>query len=60
MSTPELIFWSACAGTTALVVLLTLADCIYSRTRAFIQAMAYLTGCFLFFSLFSGLFGTAT
>ncbi len=59
MSTPELILWSASVGAAVLVVLLALADCMYSRTRASIQAMAYLTGCFLFFSLLSGMFGTA-
>ncbi len=59
MSTPELILWSASAGATALVVVLALVDCIYSRTQASIQALAYLTGCFLFFCLLSGLVDTA-
>ena len=57
MSTPELILWSACVGAVALVVLLALADCAYSRTRASIKTLAYLTGSFLFFALLSGLFG---
>ncbi len=59
MSTPELILWSASVGATALVVLLALADCVYSRTRASLQTLTYLTGCFLFFALMSGLFGAA-
>ena len=59
MSTPELILWSAGVGATALVVLLAMADCAYSRTRASLQTLAYLTGCFLFFALLSGLFGVA-
>jgi len=59
MLLPELILWSASVGATALVVLLALADCAYSRTRASLQTLAYLTGCFLFFALLSGLFGVA-
>ena len=55
MLLPELILWSASVGATALVVLLALADCAYSRTRASLQTLAYLTGCFLFFALLSGL-----
>ena len=57
MSTPELILWSACVGAMALVVLLALADCAYSRTRASLQSLTYLAGSFLFFALLSGLFG---
>lgn len=46
-------------GAAALVVLLALADCAYSRTRASLQTLAYLTGSFLFLALLSGLFGAA-
>ena len=44
-------------GAMALVVLLALADCAYSRTRASLQSLTYLTGSFLFFALLSGLSG---
>ena len=57
MLPPELILWSASVGAAALVVLLALADCAYSRTRASVQTLAYLTGSFLFLALLSGLFG---
>ncbi len=59
LSTAELILWSASVGAAALVVLLALADCAYRRNRASVQTLAYLTGCFLFFALLSGLFGAA-
>ena len=42
-----------------MVMLLALADCAYSRTRASFQTLAYLAGSFLFFALLSGLFGAA-
>lgn len=60
MSTPELILWSASVGAAALVVLLALADCAYTRTRASLQTLAYLAGSFLFLALLSGLFGAAS
>jgi GGDEF domain-containing protein len=59
MSTAELILWSACVGAAALVVLLALADYAYTRTRASLQSLVYLTGSFLFFALLSGLLGVA-
>lgn len=58
MSTPELVLWSASVGATALVVVLAMADSAYSRTRASLQTLAFMTGCFLFFALLSGLFCT--
>lgn len=57
MSTPELILWSATVGASGLVVLLALADCAFTRTRASFQTLAYLSGCFLFLALLSGLLG---
>jgi GGDEF domain-containing protein len=60
MTTPELILWSATVGAAGLVVLLALADCAFSRTRASLQSLAYLSGCFWFLALLSGLFGVVT
>ena len=55
LPTPELLLWSAAVGAMGLVVLVALADVIYSRTQAAVRALVYLGGCWLFVALFSGL-----
>jgi GGDEF domain-containing protein len=59
LTTPEMVLWSAALGAAALVVLLAAADAVYSRTRASFQTAAYMSGCFVFFALLSGLAQTA-
>ena len=58
MSTADMLLWSAAVGAIGLVVLLALADLAYSRTRAALQTLAYLTGFWLFVALLSGLLAT--
>ncbi|MDO9359931.1 MAG: diguanylate cyclase [Polaromonas sp.] len=55
MNAFETIVWSAAAGSIGLVVLLALADAIYSRSQASLQSLVYLSACWLFFTLLSGL-----
>lgn len=55
MNTAETIIWSAAAGSIGLVVLLGAADAFISRSRASVQSLVYLTACWLFFTLLSGL-----
>lgn len=55
MNTAATIIWSAAAGSMGLVVLLGAADALYSRSRASMQSLVYLTACWLFFMLLSGL-----
>ena len=58
MNTAETIIWSAAAGSIGLVVLLGAADALVSRSRASVQSLVYLTACWLFFTLLSGLAAT--
>ena len=51
----EMMLWSAAAGALGLVVLLALADALYSRTRAASQTLAYLALCWAVVMLLSGL-----
>jgi GGDEF domain-containing protein len=55
MSGAEMMLWSASAGALGLVVLLALADTLYSRTRAASQTLAYLALCWAVVLLLSGL-----
>src|SRR5687768_6721995 len=55
LSSAEMMLWSAGAGAIGLVVLLALADTLYSRTRAALQTLAYLALCWLFVMLLCGL-----
>lgn len=55
MNAAETVIWSAAAGSIALVVLLALVDAVYSRSRASVQSLIYLSACWLFFFLLSGL-----
>ena len=55
MSDAELVLWSASAGALGLVLLLALADALYSRTRAAWQTLAYLALCWLVVMLLCGL-----
>ncbi|MBA4328487.1 MAG: hypothetical protein C0428_09695 [Polaromonas sp.] len=55
MSSAETVIWSAVAGAIALVVLLALVDAVYSRSQASVQSLIYLSACWLFFLLMSGL-----
>lgn len=55
MNTAATIIWSAAAGSMGLVVLLGAADALHSRSRASVQSLVYLTACWLFFMLLSGL-----
>lgn len=55
LSSAEMMLWSAGAGAIGLVVLLALADTLYSRTRAASQTLAYLTLCWLVVMLLCGL-----
>lgn len=57
MSGAEMMLWSASAGALGLVVLLALADALYSRTRAASQTLAYLALCWAVVLLLSGLPG---
>jgi hypothetical protein len=50
-----MMLWSAGAGAIGLVVLLALADTLYSRTRAASQTLAYLALCWLVVMLLCGL-----
>ena len=43
MSTTELLIWSAAVGAIGLVVLLAMADAIFSRTVPALQTLAYLS-----------------
>jgi GGDEF domain-containing protein len=58
MSTAEMLIWSAAVGAIGLVILLAVADLVYSRTRATLQTLVYLTGFWLFVALLSGLLAT--
>jgi len=51
----EMMLWSAAAGALGLVVLLAMADALYSRTRAASQTLAYLALCWAVVMLLSGL-----
>ena len=51
----DMMLWSATAGALGLVVLLALADAFYSRTRAAVQTLAYLSLCWGVVMLLSGL-----
>lgn len=55
MNAAETIIWSAASGSIGLVVLLGVADAVFSRSRASIQSLIYLTASWLFFTLLSGL-----
>ena len=55
MSTAELLIWSAAVGAIGLVVLLAVADALYSRTIPSLQTLAYLGGFWVFVALLSGL-----
>jgi GGDEF domain-containing protein len=55
LSSAELMLWSAGAGAIGLVVLLALADTLYSRTRAALQTLTYLALCWLVVMLLCGL-----
>jgi GGDEF domain-containing protein len=55
MNAAEMMIWSAAAGSVGLVVLLAAADAIYSRNRASLQSLVYLSACWFFFTLLSGL-----
>jgi len=55
MNAAETIIWSAASGSIGLVVLLSAADAAFSRTRASVQSLIYLSACWLFFTLLSGL-----
>jgi GGDEF domain-containing protein len=55
LSSAEMMLWSAGAGAIGLVVLLALADTLYSRTRAASQTLAYLALCWLVVMLLCGL-----
>jgi GGDEF domain-containing protein len=55
MNAAEMMLWSAAAGSIGLVVVLGIADAIYSRSRASLQSLIYLSACWLFFTLLSGL-----
>lgn len=55
MSDGEMMLWSAAAGALGLVLLLALADALYSRTRAAWQTLAYLALCWLVVMLLCGL-----
>ena len=55
LSTPELLLWIATVAAIGLVVLLALADVLYSRTHAAVRALVYLGECWLFVALFRGL-----
>jgi GGDEF domain-containing protein len=55
LSSAEMMLWSAAAGAIGLVVLLALADTLYSRTRAASQTLAYLALCWGVVMLLSGL-----
>jgi GGDEF domain-containing protein len=55
LSSAEVMLWSAAAGAIGLVVLLALADTLYSRTRAASQTLAYLALCWWVVMLLSGL-----
>lgn len=55
LSNAEMMLWSAGAGAIGLIVLLALADTLYSRTRAAAQTLAYLALCWLFVMLLCGL-----
>jgi GGDEF domain-containing protein len=55
LSSAEMMLWSAGAGAIGLVVLLALADTLYSRTRAASQTLAYLALCWGVVMLLCGL-----
>jgi GGDEF domain-containing protein len=55
MTAAETVIWSAASGSVGLVVLLAAADAVYSRSRASLQSLVYLSACWLFFTLLSGL-----
>ena len=55
LSSAEMMLWSAGAGAIGLVVLLALADTLYSRTRAASQTLTYLALCWLVVMLLCGL-----
>lgn len=55
MRTAEMMIWSAVVGSMALIVLLALADALYSRSRSSFNALIYMTGGWLFVALLSGL-----
>ncbi len=55
MNPAEMMIWSAAAGSVGLVVVLAAADAVYSRSRASLQSLVYLSACWLFITLLSGL-----
>jgi GGDEF domain-containing protein len=55
MRTAEMMIWSAEVGSVGLIVLLALADAIYSRSRGALNALVYLSCAWLFIALLSGL-----
>lgn len=55
MSTAELLIWSAAVGAIGLVVLLAIADAMFSRTLASLHTLFYLSGFWIFVALLSGL-----
>ncbi len=55
LSSAEMMLWSAGAGAIGLVVLLALADTLYSRTRAASQTLTYLALCWGVVMLLCGL-----
>ncbi len=55
MTPAEMMLWSAEAGALGLVVGLALGELVWSRTRAAVQAVAYLFFCWLAVMLLSGL-----
>ncbi len=52
-----MMIWSAVVGSMGLIVLLALADALYSRTRSSFNALIYMVGGWLFVTLLSGLPG---
>ena len=55
MLAAEMMIWSAAVGSIGLIVLLAVADALYSRNRSSINALLYLAGGWLFVTLLSGL-----
>jgi GGDEF domain-containing protein len=51
----ETVVWSAGAGSIGLIVLLALADTVYSRSRGALDTFAYLSACWLFVFILCGL-----
>lgn len=57
MHPTEMMIWSAVTGAVSIILLLAVADALYSRNRSSVNALIYLTGNWLFVILLSGLPG---